>query len=189
MVHRSPENEKELDVKLEWVPVQAPDGKPYFYPDDHKRLRQVWSSTVVYRWALSRQGSKPQFVVGETEDLYKRVQAYVRSTPKNLVEIRKHFDRVHASGGTVGLEVLRFEDFAINRVVFDEHRLRSFFVRRVLENICSEILVQQGFELLNDTSQKRAIRKAARLSGLPAEQLERVVQEVTSRRATSTSSH
>src|SRR5215470_2126117 len=33
MVNRSPENEKELDVKLEWVPVQGPDGKSYFSPD------------------------------------------------------------------------------------------------------------------------------------------------------------
>jgi len=33
------------------------------------------------------------FVVGETEDRYKRVQAYVRNTPKNLIDIRKHFDR------------------------------------------------------------------------------------------------
>ena len=28
MANRSSENEKELDVKLEWVPVQGPDGKP-----------------------------------------------------------------------------------------------------------------------------------------------------------------
>ncbi len=30
MVSRSPENEKRLDVVLEWAPAQGPDGKPTF---------------------------------------------------------------------------------------------------------------------------------------------------------------
>ena len=50
---------KELTIKYEWVPVLAPDGKPYSYPGDHKRLRQVSSKPVVYRWVASQQGRTP----------------------------------------------------------------------------------------------------------------------------------
>ena len=54
MANRSSENEKELDVKLEWVPVQGPDGKSYLYRDDHKRLRKAWSKPAVYRVVIVR---------------------------------------------------------------------------------------------------------------------------------------
>ena len=135
MVNRSPENEKELDVKLEWVPVQVPDGKAYFYPDEHRRWRKDWSKPAVYRWVLSGQGCKPQFLVGESGDLYKRLQAYVGSTAKRHVNIRRDFDRVSSTGGTVGLEILKIDSFAINGAVIAEDKLGNFFVRRVLENL------------------------------------------------------
>lgn len=140
MVSRSPENEKRLDVVLEWAPAQGPDGKAYFYPDDHKRLRKAWSKPGVYRWVLSEPDCKVQFVVGEADDLYERLGDYLHSGHEHLVKMQRQFERVRASGGSVGLEILRFDSFAINGVVFDESKLRSFFVRRVLENLCSELL-------------------------------------------------
>lgn len=177
---------KELSINYEWVPAQGPRGKPYFYRADHKRLRKAWSKPAVYRWVLS---GKKRTLVGESGDLYQRLQAYVGSGFARHVEIRRVFDEELKSGGSVQLEVLKFEGFAINGVVFDEHKLRSFFVRRLLENLCSAILVQQGFELLNDTPEKRAIGKIARALSLSEEQAQEVVRWSSSRKGSSTSSH
>ena len=41
MANRSPENEKALDVKLEWVPVQGPDGNRYISTDDGSMNDQI----------------------------------------------------------------------------------------------------------------------------------------------------
>ena len=111
MANRSSENEKELDVKLEWVPVQGTDGKPYLYRDDHKRLRKAWSKPAVYRWLLSGQ---KRTLVGESGNLYERLQAYVGSGHGRHVEIREVFDEELKSGRSVELEVLKFKRFTIN---------------------------------------------------------------------------
>jgi len=66
-------------------------------------------------------------------------------------------------------------------------KLGSFFARRVLENICSEILFQQGFELLNDTPKKRVIGKIVRAMSVTAEQVESAFQQVRAQKATNTS--
>jgi len=186
MVNRSSENEKELHVKLEWVPVQGPDGKPYFYRADHKRLRKAWSKPAVYRWVLS---GKKRTLVGESDDLHQRLQAYVGSGLGRHVEIRRVFDEELKSEGSVQLEVLKFEGFTINGIVFDETSLHSFFVRRVLENICSELLQRDGHELLNATPQKRLIGKAAREFGVTPEVLVEALRLVISRKAAGAPSH
>ena len=103
MANRSSENEKALDVKLEWVLVQGTDGKPYLYRDDHKRLRKAWSKPAVYRWLLSGQ---KRTLVGESGNLYERLQAYVGSGHGRHVEIREVFDEELKSGRSVELEVL-----------------------------------------------------------------------------------
>ncbi len=171
-------------MKLEWVPVQGPEGKPYFYPDDHKRLRKCWSKPVVYRWALSGQR---RTLVGETGNLYERVQAYVGSGLGRHIEIRRVFDEELKSGGTVGLEVLKFDTFKINGVMFDEQRLHSTFVRVVLENLCCAVLSQQGVQLLNVTPEKRAFGKMAQELNVLPEVLEEAIRTVRSRKTTSTS--
>ena len=180
----------ELSPKLEWVPVLAPEGKAYRYPqDDVKCLRKGYSKPVVYRWVLSGQAPRSQFLVGETGEFYKRLQAYVGSTARRHVKIREVFDRERALGGAVGLEILKFESFALGGVVFAEDRLHCLFVRRVLENVCCALLSQEGFDLLNDTGEKRAVRKIARESGLSQEQVLGVIRQVRSGKTTSTPSH
>jgi len=51
----------------------------------------------------------------------------------------------------------------------------------------SEILFQQGFELLNDTPKKRVIGKIVRAMGVTAEQVESAFQQVRAQKATNTS--
>ena len=176
----------ELSPKLEWVPVLAPDGKAYRYPqDDVKCLRKDYSRPAAYRWVLSGQGCKPQFLVGETGDLYKRLQAYAGSTAKRHVNIRRDFERVSASGGTVGLEILKFDTLAINGAVIAEDKLGNFFLRRALQNICS-LLVPQD-QLLTHTPERRAFRRIARVIGRTAEEVESAFRQVKSQKGTNPS--
>jgi hypothetical protein len=69
--------------------------------------------------------------------------------------------------------------------VFDENGLHSFFVRRVLENLCSQLLQQDGYKLLNDTPEKRGIRKIAQSLGLPEEQVPELVRLLKSSKGAS----
>ncbi len=174
---------KELTINYDWVKVQAGDGKSYSYADDLEPLRKAWSKPAVYRWVLSGQGHASQFLVGQTGNLYKRMQSYVGSTLGRHVTIRKLFDAVRGSGGTVGLEVIKFDTFSINGVVFDKERLHSTFARLVLENLCCAVLYQQGLQLLNVTPEKRTIRKTAQELTVPLGILEEVIRRVTSRKA------
>jgi hypothetical protein len=158
----------EISIALDWMPVPTA-GQPYLYPGKKRLLRGAnLRRPAVYRWAIRREKKRDAYLVGETDELDRRLGEYLSSRGKYHSDIRRRFDEYIGSGGRIGLETLRFGEFAINGVAFSENELKDPLVRRLLEALCCNIVRRQGFELLNDTLEKRLAR---RLDGLPLETL------------------
>ncbi len=159
----------EIWIALDWMPVRTADGQPYLYPGEKRLLRAAdLHRPAVYRWAIRREKKRDTYLVGETDDLGRRFGEYLSNRGKHHSDIRRRFDQYTGSRGQIGLETLRFGEFAINGVAFSENELKDPLVRRLLEALCCKVLRHQDFELLNDTLEKRLAR---RLAGLPLETL------------------
>ena len=140
----------EIAPHFEWVPVTTIDGSLYCYPSTQSKIsKDTYSSPAIYRWFLRQEGKRDRCRVGQTTDLYERIGDYLDSDREHHVRIRGVFDEHCASGGQVRLDILKFEPFAINEVVFSNERLHDAFVRLALEDLCCAILEQQSFEILN----------------------------------------
>lgn len=156
-------------IPLEWIPVLTVAGEPYLFPMERRLLRAMdYRSPGVYRWAMPSKTKKNTYLVGETEDIYRRLGEYLKSPNTHHENIRRCFSKHIAAGGKVGFETLRFGGFSINDVTFVESELRNPHVRRLLEAICCITILRDGSELLNDTLEKRQAKK---LAALPADTL------------------
>ncbi|HLI34733.1 MAG TPA: hypothetical protein VKW70_06775 [Terriglobia bacterium] len=81
------------------------------------------------------------------------------------------------------LEALRFGDFTLCSVLFSVSALADPLLRRVLESLCCAMLKGEGFELLNDTLDKRQRKKIeAEIHNLSAEELVSWLQKMGLRR-------
>ena len=154
----------EISPRFEWSPVITLKKLPYAYPMKRAVLSgKSYSLPAIYRWQLSCPQEKPRFLVGETEDLYRRIGEYLAHKNEHHRNIRKEFDRCCASGGQVGIEILQFEIFVINGVIFSVDKVYDPFIRGVLENLCCAYLRKQSFELLNATLEKKLVRELMKL--------------------------
>jgi hypothetical protein len=154
----------EIHVVLEWVPIVTNAGHTYQYPTPKRLVRASdISRPVVYRWAIRREGERDVYLVGETDDLDRRLREYLCSLTAHHARIRTCFDTHIKTGAQVGLETLRFTEFTINGVTFAEGQLNDPVARRLLEALCCAVLSREGFELLNDTIVKRLAKKLEKI--------------------------
>ncbi|MBI3896356.1 MAG: hypothetical protein HY313_10555 [Acidobacteria bacterium] len=175
----------EMEVTLNWSPVLTKNHDQYCYPTQISLLsKSDLIGPGLYRWILHDHNGGCQFLVGEADNLRRRVRDYLKSTEKRHVRIRRAFQGTLDSGGRIVLEILRFKPFMINGIAFSEDRLQDPFTRRLLENLCCALLQQQGFDLLNETFEKRETKKRVKdalrvlQKTLPAKEFERVAREV-----------
>ena len=146
-------------IELTWLPSKTAKRLEYVYPLNHLGLSR---GPAVYRWAFSAHEGKARFRVGQTGNLRQRVSDYLNSTTPAHKNIRKVFNEHRSNGGKVYLETLQFEEFRINGLEFSMNRLSDLFVRGVLENLVCALLQTEGFELLNETSDRRSARRSKR---------------------------
>jgi hypothetical protein len=125
--------------------------------------RDHYLGPAVYRWVLRPREDKERFLVGETEDLHRRLREYLEHASKHHQGIRKAFDQCTQTGGVVALEILEFQPFKMNQIEFSRNKLGDPFVRLVLENLCCACLQSQGFDLLNETQDKQVVKKLVNL--------------------------
>ena len=147
-------------MSLRWEPVVGHADHLYAYPAQKQTVRATdIRRPAVYRWAIRREGKRDIYLIGETDNLDRRLSEYLRSRTKHHEGIRARFDDYLKLGAQVGLETLRFAEFAINGVTFSEGQLKDPLIRRMLEALCCAILSVGGFELLNDTLAKRNAKR------------------------------
>jgi len=153
----------EAQIKLDWLPVEMRGGQPYFYPSQRSAIsNERYSVPCVCRWALQPNDGKPAFLVGETDDPYRRLGEYLGHKGKRHAGLRGSFDRC-SSNGRVALEILDFDPFKVNGVEFSKEKLHDPFVRGLLESLCCASLQMLGFHLLNETFSQRLTRKLVKL--------------------------
>lgn len=171
----------EITPNFDWLSVVTKNGEPYFYPTGQSVLsRDTLSRPVIYRWSLHTQDGKREFLVGETENLYKRIGHYLKhGNPRNRhhIEIRERFDKVLDTGGAVSLETLKFEPFKINGVTFAPDRLHDPFGRLVLENLCCLQLADEGFQLLNATVKRKTKRELEKIFREHPEEASKILKD------------
>ncbi|MBI1955769.1 MAG: hypothetical protein HYS38_05200 [Acidobacteria bacterium] len=171
----------EIAPKFDWLPVVTKNDVPYFYPNNQFTLsRDTYSRPAIYRWSLHTQEGKRKFLVGETENLYKRIGHYLKhGNPRNThhIKIREMFDKTLDSGGEVSLEILKFEPFKINGVSFLPDRLYDPFVRLVLENLCCLQVAEEHFQLVNATVKRKTKRELEKTFREHPEEASKILKE------------
>ena len=148
------------------------DGSSYRYGDKLPALKR---EPAIYRWALTDANGNRRFLVGETDNLRERIGSYLNSGYKSHREFRNAFERARNTGGSVGLETLRFEPFSVCGIVFSVNELYNPFIRLVLENLCCAQLVVKPGQLLNAASNKWLNALLEKVSTRHPEKFKRIV--------------
>jgi len=104
-----------LDVNYRWTNVEFSPGCHYRFPDAiSSYMKEHYRGPSVYRWFVwtPTQGISA-FYVGETENLARRIQHYLKPGPKQATNLRlkKYFEEACQRGARVEVESLEFEPF------------------------------------------------------------------------------
>ena len=156
-------------IDYRWEPVVTHDGEIFTYPGCLTAdFRSRFSKPAVYRWLFKRADGCPSAAyIGEAENLAQRIQGYHwpgQSQQTNL-RMKADFQEHIESGGTVELQVLVFEPFAINNVnVHNESQLGDAYIRKMMENFLLADHDSVACELRNAKSNsiERRLRKSAK---------------------------
>ncbi len=153
-----------LDITFRWVPIQGLKDVSYCFPQvATKYLRDQYGRPGVYRW-LVRRDQKTSVYIGETENLATRLSQYLKpgSSQATNKRIRAFLDSEHQCGARISLEVLEFDPFAINGLIYSVETLGTKETRCFLENLLITQL-PAGVEKLNQLTsfEEKLIAKAA----------------------------
>jgi hypothetical protein len=177
-----------IATNFDWKPVVNRKAEPYLYPNDLSTLsRDLNSRPAIYRWSLGPQDGRNEFLVGETENLYRRIGHYLKHKSGAHVEFRNSFDKARNSGREVSLQILKFEPFNINGIIFSLDRLHDPFVRLVLENLCCLQVLEDGSRLVNAAVKKQRKGELNKALREHPEEVLRIIEEIKSQKAANAS--
>jgi hypothetical protein len=113
-------------------------------------MRTEYSHPAVYRWAVYLRDGRIQWqYVGETEKLYKRLQAYLKPCHGTEQRVKQELDKARQQGLSVRIEVLEFEPFEINGFEFEPRLLSDPFARKAVENLVALFAEEAGCRISN----------------------------------------
>ena len=144
-----------LNINLCWETVPEGDVPAQFHKYPYStNAAPVPAGPQIYRWVLrNSSGSIRSVYIGQSREMKERLSGYrngIPSVPKDqLNRIRHKFVEIENSGGSVELQLLRFEPFRLNDVEFSKKRLAFAPARHMLENLLLCQARTQGVELLN----------------------------------------
>ncbi len=125
-------------ISYEWLPIEAAPKTRLTYPSQLTRLFvDTYSKAGVYRWIFRDKGGVISAAyIGEAENLVRRVKSYMsRGGSRQVQRMREEFLSHIGLGGTVELQILKFDPFAINNVnVHHESQLGNPYIRKMMEN-------------------------------------------------------
>jgi hypothetical protein len=154
-----------FEISFSWIAVQSSQSASYSFPElVSKYLRKQYNKPAVYRWLIERNG-KSSIYIGETENLGRRLQHYLKPGPsqKTNKRVREFLDTEIVQGACIKFDVLIFESFVINRRVYSPESLWEKEVRCFLENLLITQLTSEVEKLNRVISvQEKAIHRAAK---------------------------
>src|SRR6266481_5988166 len=128
-----------LEISHRWENAQSSQGYNYLYPAPvSPYMKQRYSRPAVYRWLVWTPGyGIHAYYVGETQDLARRIQQYLRPGKSQATNLRlkTYFDEAVKQKQQVELQSLVFEPFQVNKVNFSMELLGHTHIRRFLENL------------------------------------------------------
>lgn len=154
-----------FEISFNWLAVQSSQGISYSFPAPvSKYLRQQYNKPAVYHWLIERNG-KISIYLGETENLDRRLNHYLKPGPsqKTNRRIRKFLDEELSQDASIKFDVLSFDPFEINGREYSPEKLWEEEVRCFLENLLITQLPPE-IEKLNRviSVQEKAIHRAAK---------------------------
>ncbi len=143
-----------IDINYEWIPVFSEPGVQYTFTTARTRyLRQNYSIPAIYRWhAFNPELNQPeQYYVGETNNLYGRINFYLRidATQKTNIRLRTYFQEHLQQGFQIQMELLHIDSLTIDKSPVTLDNLQYKYFRVMLENYFIYRLRCEGFTLLN----------------------------------------
>ena len=126
-----------LGIDYCWRSVEKSPGEPYVFPlKTNEHIKTGYSRPAVYRWAVySPKGELRAVYFGETENLFKRVNQYLRPRKSQQTNMRLHLDfhRDVDNKWTVKLDFLDFSPFRLNSILASMSGLHVHFLRKMIE--------------------------------------------------------
>jgi hypothetical protein len=170
-----------LDLGYRWDAVNG-EGGPYRFPEKITRsMRALYDGPAVYCWSVDWPGRAPARYVGETENMIRRLRAFLQPGPTRETNwrLKQYLKAARARRVNVTLEVLRFEPFVVNGFKVTMRALTNPHVRRLLENLVILTEMQAWAEVLNrgtDLGEKRWKRLVKAAKSASVEEKLRMVE-------------
>ncbi len=126
-----------ITFKYDWVTVKSDLGEPYGYPQSiGLYLGRKEPLPGIYRWKIDHLSSpsSQSVLIGESENLLRRLGEYVSPTTKEEAAWKARFTQELASGSRITLELLNLERASVGNAVFDKGDLGDPFLRKLIEN-------------------------------------------------------
>ncbi len=149
-----------LDLEYRWITVYG-DEEPYRYPDKiTKSMRRLHSEPAIYSWLVDWQGRGRARYIGETENLIRRLRAFLQPGPVRETNwrLKQYLKNARARRAGVKLQVLHFPPFEVNGFKVTMRTLTNPHVRRLMESMAILTEMQSWTEVLNrgtDLGEKR----------------------------------
>jgi hypothetical protein len=144
-----------VNFAYEWLPVEQAPGIAYHFPEDPSALlKKHWvMKPAVYRWLVYKTipGDLKEIYVGETDQLSRRIQHYLRPGPSQATNKRINylFHQRAAAGCRIVLQYLSFTAFHVGGHVFSPNDLTKKHIRVALEHLFFSFAVAEGYTLHN----------------------------------------
>jgi hypothetical protein len=138
---------------------------------------------VVYRWrTLTTERDKEVIYIGSAEDLRQRIQRVLTPGKKGGTNttLNKVFTEHRSQGRKTVLEVLDFEAFTVNGILFSPRTLSSYFKRLTIENLLLALAQASGQVLLNSYKLEELLRLQAHARNLPRAQQDELWKKAVS---------
>ena len=140
-----------IELSYDWAKVQRREGSEYSFPDKLTEfMKEKYSSPAVYRWVIERAGCKNEVYIGETENLYKRLNGYISPGEKQATNTRINniLRQRQNQKLKVNLEVLQVDYLKVGELSFSKCDLGNLFLRKFIE--CLMLVICEGeYEILN----------------------------------------
>ena len=168
-------------IDYSWEPVLREADEPFTYPTIVRRgtvthfMCEQYSKAAIYKWLFRSPDGFQSAYIGEAGNFVQRIRDYLtRGRSRQTKQMRENILAHISSGGTVELQILRFEPFAINNVNVDhESQLRDPYIRKMMENFLLADHDSVHCELKNCVANpiERRRRKSMRAVGVAGSRL------------------
>jgi hypothetical protein len=136
-----------LNLKYDWIPLRTAEGAEYQFPSPLKQfLPSDRTVSGINRWTVERSAAptKPSVLIGESENLVRRLAEYAKPTTPEETVWNALFSAEVKAGSKIRLDLLKLEGASLDGAVFDQRDLGDPFVRKSIAGVLVTVQRRQG---------------------------------------------